>query len=311
MDTDGKTYWTFIRSCRDWQSFARARKIVVDKGLTYDEAKRACDAYNSNLTARQRRHGTKMEFTAEACREKTTTMSTTNDHPSFIRQFLGEETREAVVTVNVTGTPATVQKAIKQLAKKPVKKPAGSSPALKAKKDEPEADPDRTPAKDVVESLLTEVAAKGEPDEVRASFGPGTYFIGDICYALDDKLYHDVWGGEHDYDDGVFEAGGKKFVVARTKYGDGGYPGTDGREYGVDAGVIGIVPQELWKKDAKAEPPGGRVVKVTDSLTFAASDGIFDISIDGEELRINTRDDEDEEVEDDLDLADDENDEDV
>lgn len=58
-------YRTFKRSCKNWEQFARARKMTVDTGLTYEEAKRQCDQFNSNLTPAQKRKGTKMEFTQE------------------------------------------------------------------------------------------------------------------------------------------------------------------------------------------------------------------------------------------------------
>ena len=59
------TYRTFKRSCTDWKSFASARKITHDTGLTIDEARRQCDDYNANRTTAQIRKGTKLEFTAE------------------------------------------------------------------------------------------------------------------------------------------------------------------------------------------------------------------------------------------------------
>ena len=59
------TYKTFIRSCVDWKSYAKARKITQDTGLTYDEARNRCNEYNAHLTSRQIRKGTKMEFVRE------------------------------------------------------------------------------------------------------------------------------------------------------------------------------------------------------------------------------------------------------
>lgn len=59
------TYKTFLRSCTHWQSFASARKITQDRGLTFEQAYEACKNYNANRTAAQIRKGTKMEFTAE------------------------------------------------------------------------------------------------------------------------------------------------------------------------------------------------------------------------------------------------------
>ena len=59
------TYKTFLRSCTSWQQFGSARKVIQDRGLTYEEARRACQAYNAKRTARQVERGNKMEFTQE------------------------------------------------------------------------------------------------------------------------------------------------------------------------------------------------------------------------------------------------------
>lgn len=59
------TYKTFKRSVTNWRAFSTARKITVDTRLTYDEALRACKAFNDNRTPAQVRRGTKLEFTAE------------------------------------------------------------------------------------------------------------------------------------------------------------------------------------------------------------------------------------------------------
>ena len=58
-------YKTFLRSCTDWRSFAKARKITVETGLTYEQAKQRCEDYKQARTARQIRKGTMMEFTAQ------------------------------------------------------------------------------------------------------------------------------------------------------------------------------------------------------------------------------------------------------
>jgi hypothetical protein len=59
------TYRTFKRSATSFERFSAARKITVDRGLTYDEARRACVAWNAERTAAQIRKGTKLEFTVE------------------------------------------------------------------------------------------------------------------------------------------------------------------------------------------------------------------------------------------------------
>lgn len=58
-------YKTFLRSARSFPEFSRARKRTVDRGLTYDEALRACAAYNASRSASEINRGTKLEFTAE------------------------------------------------------------------------------------------------------------------------------------------------------------------------------------------------------------------------------------------------------
>lgn len=55
-------YRTFIRSCRNWEQFARARKMTVERGLTIDQARQRCDHYNEHRTPAQVRKGTMMEF---------------------------------------------------------------------------------------------------------------------------------------------------------------------------------------------------------------------------------------------------------
>ena len=67
-------------------------------------------------------------------------------------------------------------------------------------------------------------------------------FVGDICYALDRKIYRDVWANDMDCEEGLV---GNYAIVADTEYGDGCY---DGKEtaYCVDAGVIGVTDIEHY-----------------------------------------------------------------
>jgi hypothetical protein len=129
------------------------------------------------------------------------------------------------------------------------------------------------------------------------------FYIGDICYALGREKYDELWGDQHGYDDGVIEDSedtGLKFAVSGTRYGDGEYPGSDGCIYGVDAGVIGLVPLELVEREG-AECLG-RIVRRPGIATFAAEDGDFTIKLpDGEVVFIDTEYDGDEEEDDDWD----------
>jgi hypothetical protein len=78
----------------------------------------------------------------------------------------------------------------------------------------------------------------------------GTYYIGDLCYALGDDIYDCIFGGGN-YEPGIYaEKGtGRAFLVNWTAFGDGEYPGSDGNKFAVDAGIIGICSQSLMEKD--------------------------------------------------------------
>jgi len=58
-------YRVFKRSARNFREFARARKLTVERGLTYEEAQRVCREYNNSRTPAQERAGTKYEFESE------------------------------------------------------------------------------------------------------------------------------------------------------------------------------------------------------------------------------------------------------
>ena len=74
------------------------------------------------------------------------------------------------------------------------------------------------------------------------------FYVGDLCYALSDEVYRGVWGA-NDYEIGKYEHDGKEFAMVNTAYGDGCYYGSDGFEYPVDAGIIGICDLDLAVKD--------------------------------------------------------------
>ena len=75
---------------------------------------------------------------------------------------------------------------------------------------------------------------------------PGTYYVGDPCYVVPgekwDEFCRQLWG-----DAAVITIDGLECLAYPTQYGDGVYLGSDGFEYGVDAGLIGLVPLALVK----------------------------------------------------------------
>lgn len=130
---------------------------------------------------------------------------------------------------------------------------------------------------------------------MRAEFGPGKYFLGELCYVLKDDIYKDVWGKKHNYEEGQFDleddnGHSESFAVAQTAYGDGEYHDQQGREYCVDAGVIGIIPSSMWKVSATdiASKGLGTVLTIKKELTMNAENGIFTVTADDEEIVIDT-----------------------
>ena len=119
------------------------------------------------------------------------------------------------------------------------------------------------------------------------------FYIGDICYVLNDKVYHGVWG-KAEYKDGIYKepSTGFEFAVAGTAYGDGEYEDNEFRRYYVDAGCIGLVPLELVEKDTG----GGHLYEGAGTATFEAESGSFKITLPcGKIITIETDEEIDEE----------------
>ena len=120
------------------------------------------------------------------------------------------------------------------------------------------------------------------------------FYIGDICYVLDERVYSDMWGDKYNFNDGCFEVPGTgySFAVGSTAYGDGCYKDEHGNSYGVDAGVIGIVPLELCKKGTS----GGAVFENPGRATYEMYEGRFKFNLPGSiEVNIDTEYEEDDE----------------
>lgn len=86
----------------------------------------------------------------------------------------------------------------------------------------------------------------------------GAYYVGDPCYAFsnDNNERWMQWLKDANYDVTPYpryllaEVEGKAVLGIGTAYGDGAYPGSDGFEYCVDAGLLGVVPVEVAEDSA-------------------------------------------------------------
>ena len=76
------------------------------------------------------------------------------------------------------------------------------------------------------------------------------FYIGDLCYALNKKVYDEVWGGNN-YEDGQYTDPETKaeFAMVGTAYGDGEYESSDGVTFPVDAGIIGVADLAICDGD--------------------------------------------------------------
>lgn len=169
----------------------------------------------------------------------------------------------------------------------PVAEPAPApAPASKSKKT--------IPASDVIFNTLAQAPpAKKVRKPIwrhssQRSFTapPGRYYIGDLCYVLGDEIYDKVFGQEG-YEDGLYqeEGTGRFFMVGGTAYGDGLYYGSDGKGFGVDAGIIGITPMSCVTKD----DGGGQFYTFDQPVTCIFSEGIFKFRWASNMLEINTQ----------------------
>ena len=81
----------------------------------------------------------------------------------------------------------------------------------------------------------------------------GKYYVGDCCYILGRRQgdYWDFFIEQFCNDEENISIDRFDIVAYSTAYGDGIYSSNIDFDFPVDAGLIGIIPEELWKKDEK------------------------------------------------------------
>lgn len=78
----------------------------------------------------------------------------------------------------------------------------------------------------------------------------GTYYIGDLCYALTDEQWDEVSGG----DEGKYTlSDGTEVVIMYTAWGDGAYDSNRNTSHSVDSGSIGCVLQSRMSEQSKQD----------------------------------------------------------
>lgn len=121
----------------------------------------------------------------------------------------------------------------------------------------------------------------------------GKFYIGDPCYVLSDDVYYGIWDDKYNFEDGIIDCGnGLSFLVHGTAYGDGGYQGTNGAEYGVDSGTLAVIPMDLV---AKLDGVQFGSVETSKTAWLDYNNGTFDITLDNGSFSIITSEEEEEE----------------
>lgn len=116
---------------------------------------------------------------------------------------------------------------------------------------------------------------------------PGKYYIGDLCYALTQEIYDGVFGGQ-DYECGLYTKGTSFFLVDHTAFGDGCYKDSYGRDYLVDAGIIGICSEDLIDLESPSLY-GGHIITVHgDELDCSFGGGLFKFRHGFQRFIVNT-----------------------
>lgn len=118
---------------------------------------------------------------------------------------------------------------------------------------------------------------------------PGTYYVGDLCYVM-----HPQWKEVCDLMfatdgngvlDGEFNlANGVRFALHSTAYGDGTYLDRAGRQYPVDAGLIGCIRvQDVYDPEWWLE--GVHTVEFTKPFELVYDQGIIKfVDVNGNEV---------------------------
>ena len=133
----------------------------------------------------------------------------------------------------------------------------------------------------------------------KTTIPPGKYYIGDLCYALSDTIYDTVFGNIGEYDSGFYKNNKNNdfFMVDNTAYGDGCYIASDGKEFCVDAGIIGVCPASMIGKGTghQKDGEGGHIYEFKDPVKCRFKSGVFTFKSESIKLVINTTDEGDDE----------------
>lgn len=127
---------------------------------------------------------------------------------------------------------------------------------------------------------------------------PGIYYVGDLCYVMHPQwkeVCNLMFSTDGNYVlDGEFNlANGVRFALHSTAHGDGTYQDQEGRDYPVDAGLIGCIRlEDVYDPEWWLE--GMQTVMFDKPFELVYNDGVISfVDISGETVvEINTAEEE-------------------
>lgn len=118
----------------------------------------------------------------------------------------------------------------------------------------------------------------------------GTYYLGDPCYSVPDELWDELLQDSDYFNKPSGTVAGHTVYAFGTKYGDGVYQDKRGREYPVDAGLIGLVPEALATKEMPLDLDFAHLIRFDHPTICSDNDGVLKFG----HIIIDTNDEEDE-----------------
>lgn len=106
----------------------------------------------------------------------------------------------------------------------------------------------------------------------------GRYYIGDLCYVMHPEWveFCELTIHDHSVLEGKFTlADGREFVFFNTMYGDGVYTDREGRQYGVDAGLIGAIALTDITESELKNVKFGNVVSFENEWEAVSANGVL------------------------------------
>jgi len=111
----------------------------------------------------------------------------------------------------------------------------------------------------------------------RATVPPGSYFLGDPCYAVPDALWMPLLESCSIFEQPIGTVDGTQVLAFGTAYGDGSYSDQADNTFSVDAGLIGLTPMALASTHpncAQLESLG-LLVTFTSRTVCTSADGVL------------------------------------